>query len=186
MGEKYTSIPEKQIQFMAKQRMYFIGTATSDSRVNISPKGMDSFRVLSPNHVLWLNVTGSGNESAAHLQQNNRMTIMFCSFEKVPLILRLYGKARTILTSDDDWDEYYGHFEPLAGARQIFDVSVDLVHTSCGYGVPLYDFVGQRPTLNKWAEKKGEQGIKDYWQEKNSLSLDDEPIIIAGLDSEQA
>jgi len=180
MGEKYTSIPEKQIAFIAQQKMYFVGTATADSRVNISPKGMDSFKVLSPNRVLWLNVTGSGNESAAHLQQSNRMTIMFCSFEKVPLILRLYGKARMILTSDDDWDEMYALFEPLAGARQIFDVSIDLVHTSCGYGVPLYDFVGERQTLKKWAEKKGEAGIRDYWQEKNSMSLDDMPIPIAG------
>jgi len=179
MGEKYTSIPEKQLEFIRQQHMYFVGTATADSRVNISPKGMDSFVVLNKNRVLWLNVTGSGNESAAHLQQDDRMTIMFCSFEKVPLILRLYGQARIILTSDDDWDEYYKLFQPLAGARQIFDVSVDLVHTSCGYGVPLYDFVAERPTLNTWAEKKGEQGIKDYWQDKNSLSLDAEPIPIA-------
>ncbi len=179
MGEKYTSIPEKQLAFIAQQKMYFVGTATVDSRVNISPKGMDSLVVLNENRVLWLNVTGSGNESAAHLQDNDRMTIMFCSFEKVPLILRLYGKARMILTSDDNWDEYYSHFKPLAGARQIFDVSVDLVHTSCGYGVPLYDFVGERPTLNTWAEKKGKQGIKDYWQDKNSISLDGAPIPIA-------
>jgi len=179
MGEKYSEIPGKQLKFIAQQKMYFVATATADSRVNISPKGMDSLVVLHSNRVLWLNVTGSGNESAAHLQQNDRMTIMFCSFDKVPLILRLYGKARMILTSDKDWDEYYAHFEPLAGARQIFDMSVDLVHTSCGYGVPLYDFVSERPTLNKWAEKKGEQGIKDYWQDKNSSSLDGAPIPIA-------
>jgi len=179
MGEKYTSIPDKQVEFIKQQKMYFVGTATADSRVNISPKGMDSFVVLNENRVLWLNVTGSGNESAAHVQKNDRMTIMFCSFEKVPLILRLYGKSRMILTSDDDWDEYYSHFKALPGARQIFDVSIDLVHTSCGYGVPLYDFVGERPTLNKWAEKKGEQGIKNYWQDKNSISLDGAPIPIA-------
>jgi len=179
MGEKYMSIPERQLAFIEQQKMYFIGTATDDSRVNISPKGMDSFVVANPNRVLWLNVTGSGNESAAHLQKNERMTIMFCSFEKVPLILRLYGKARMILTSDDDWDELYALFEPIAGARQIFDVSIDLVHTSCGYGVPLYDFVSERKTLKNWAEKKGDAGIHDYWQEKNSLSLDDEVIPIA-------
>jgi len=135
--------------------------------------------VLNPNRVLWLNVTGSGNESAAHLQKNNRMTIMFCSFDKTPLILRLYGHARTILTSDAEWHDMYQHFEPLTGARQIFDMSVDLVHTSCGYGVPLYDFVGERQTLKKWAEKKGEHGIQDYWQDVNRVSLDGEPIPIA-------
>ena len=182
MGEKYASIPEKQMAFIAQQKMYFVGTATADSRVNISPKGMDSFVVVNPNRVLWLNVTGSGNESAAHLQENNRMTIMFCSFEKVPLILRLYGQARMVLTGDDDWDELYALFEPIAGARQIFDVSIDLVHTSCGYGVPLYDFVGERPTLKKWAEKKGDNGIRDYWVDKNSVSLDGESIPLGKMD----
>ncbi|MDQ6956444.1 MAG: pyridoxamine 5'-phosphate oxidase family protein [Mariprofundaceae bacterium] len=182
MGEKYTSIPDKQLEFIKQQKMYFVGTATADSRINISPKGMDSFVVLNANRVLWLNVTGSGNESAAHLQKNDRMTIMFCSFEKVPLILRLYGHARMVLTGDDDWDELYSLFEPIAGARQIFDVSVDLVHTSCGYGVPLYDFVGERQTLKKWAEKKGDDGIRDYWLDKNAISLDDETIPLGKMD----
>jgi len=186
MGEKYTEIPQKQLEFIAQQKMYFIGTATADSRINISPKGMDSLVVTNPKRVVWLNVTGSGNESAAHLQQSSRMTVMFCSFEKVPLILRLYGQARMLLTSDADWDEMYALFEPIAGARQIFDVSVDLVQTSCGYAVPLYDFVSERPTLKTWAEKKGEQGIHDYWQHKNSVSLDGEPIPIADLNSNQS
>ncbi len=178
MGEKYSAIPDKQLEFIKQQKMYFVGTATADSRVNISPKGMDSLRVLTPNRVIWLNVTGSGNESAAHLQENTRMTLMFCSFDKTPLILRLYGQARMILTDDAEWDMLYSSFKPLPGARQIFDVSVDLVHTSCGYGVPLYDFVGERQTLKKWAEHKGDEGIRDYWKAKNSISLDAKPIPI--------
>jgi len=178
MGEKYETIPEKQIEFIKKQHIYFVATATADSRINISPKRMDSLVVLNSNRVLWLNVTGSGNETAAHLQEDDRMTIMFCSFDKVPLILRLYGRARMILTSDDKWGELYSHFKPLLGARQIFDMHVDLAHTSCGYGVPLYNFSGDRPTLGKWAEKKGDAGIRDYWGEKNSISLDGEPIPI--------
>jgi len=107
---------------------------------------------------------------------------MFCAFEGSPLILRLYGHARMILTSDEQWDELYAHFDPLPGARQIFDMSVDLVHTSCGFGVPLYDFAGERPVLNRWAEKKGRAGIRDYWRDKNSISLDGETIPIADDD----
>ncbi len=178
MGEKFASINEKHAAFIRKQQMYFVATATADSRINLSPKGMDSLRILAPDRVIWLNLTGSGNETAAHLQTDSRMTIMFCAFEGPPLILRLYGVARMVLPSDEAWDELYAHFEPQPGARQIFDLSVDLVHTSCGFGVPLYDFIGQRPVLNRWAEKKGEAGIRDYWREKNSISLDGEPIPI--------
>jgi len=185
MGEKYLEIPERQIEFIGKQRMFFVGTATADGKINISPKGMDSLRILSPNRVLWLNVTGSGNETAAHLQSSDRMTIMFCAFEGAPLILRLYGQAKMILPSDAAWPELYGLFEPLPGARQIFDLNIDLVHTSCGFGVPLYDFVGDRSQLNAWAESKGEDGIASYWQEKNTVSLDGEAIPIVGSEHEQ-
>ncbi|MDQ7001079.1 MAG: pyridoxamine 5'-phosphate oxidase family protein [Ghiorsea sp.] len=178
MGKKFPEIEDKQIEFIKEQQMFFVGSATADSRINISPKGMDSLRVLDKNRVVWLNVTGSGNETAAHLQSDNRMTIMFCAFAGNPKILRLYGTAKTILPNDDVWDDLYALFEPLPGARQIFDMDVDLVHTSCGFGVPLFDFVGDRAMLNHWAEKKGEQGIEDYWQEKNSVSLDGVPIRI--------
>jgi len=176
MGEKFTEISDRHAKFMAAQQIYFVGSATADSRINLSPKGMDSFRVLSPNRVLWLNVTGSGNETAAHLQRDDRMTLMFCSFSKVPMILRLYGTAKMMLTSDEAWAEHYALFKPLAGARQIFDMHVDLVHTSCGYGVPYFDFVGQRDTLKQWADNKGEVGIRQYWQDKNTVSLDGETI----------
>lgn len=179
MGEKYTALTERHIAFIAKQNMFFVGTATADSRINISPKGMDSLRVLNPNRVLWLNVTGSGNESAAHVQSHDRMTIMFCAFEGKPKILRLYGTAKTIHVGDEDWDDLYGLFEPLPGARQIFDMHVDLVHTSCGFGVPLYDFVADREMLNEWAVRKERTiGIEQYWQDKNAVSLDGESIYI--------
>jgi len=178
MGEKFTAINDRHRDFIARQQMFFVATATADSRINLSPKGLNSLRVLGPNRVIWLNLTGSGNETAAHLAQDGRMTVMFCAFEGPPLILRLYGHARILLTSDDGWDECYAHFDPLPGARQIVDMDVDLVHTSCGFGVPLYDFAGQRPLLNRWAEKKGDAGIRDYWRDKNSISLDGEPIPI--------
>ncbi len=182
MGEKYTAINDRHSDFIARQQMFFVATATHESRINLSPKGLNSLRILGPNRVAWLNLTGSGNETAAHLLQDNRMTVMFCAFEGPPLILRLYGNARMVLTTDAEWNALYTHFDPLPGARHIFDLDVDLVHTSCGFGVPLYDFVGERPVLNRWAEKKGEVGIRNYWREKNSISLDGEPISIADND----
>jgi len=182
MGEKYTAINERHSAFIGKQQIFFVATATADSRINLSPKGLDSLRLLGDKRVIWLNLTGSGNETAAHLQSDSRMTIMFCAFDGPPLILRLYGTARMILPSDDAWGELYAHFDPLPGARQIFDMEVDLVHTSCGFGVPLYDFTGERPLLNRWAEKKGEDGIRNYWREKNAISLDDEAIPISDDD----
>ncbi len=179
MGEKYAALNDRHSTFIAKQQMFFVATTADESRINLSPKGLDSLRILGANRVIWLNLTGSGNETAAHLPHDDRMTIMFCAFEGPPLILRLYGHARMVLTSDDAWGALYAHFDPLPGARQIFDMAVDMVHTSCGFGVPLYDFTGERPLLNRWAEKKGEAGIHDYWREKNSISLDGEAIPIA-------
>jgi len=176
MGKKYPEIEAKQIEFIQQQHIFFVGSATADSRINISPKGMDSLRVLGKNRVVWLNVTGSGNETAAHMQSNNRMTMMFCAFEGSPKILRLYGHATVIYPGQPEWDELYALFKPLPGARQLFDVHVDLVQTSCGFGVPLYDFIGDRDTLNEWAIRKGEAGVRTYWQERNNISLDGEPI----------
>ena len=126
MGKKFPEIEDKQLQFINEQKMFFVGSATADSRINISPKGMDSFRVMDKNRVVWLNVTGSGNETAAHMQRDNRMTIMFCAFEGKPKILRLYGTAQTIHVDDAAWDDCYALFDPLPGARQIFDMHVAL------------------------------------------------------------
>lgn len=178
MGERHAGLTEKHIRFIAEQRMFFVGTAAADGRVNVSPKGLDSFRVLDSNRVAWLNVTGSGNETSAHVQQMPRMTLMFCSFEGSPLILRLYGTARVIHRNDAEWAGLSALFEPLPGARQIFDVALDLVQTSCGMAVPLYACEGDRTALDEWALKKGEEGLKRYWAEKNQLSLDGLPTRI--------
>lgn len=172
MGQRYTELSDKLAQFIADQKLFFVGTATTDSSVNISPKGMDSLRVLGKNRVVWLNVTGSGNETAAHVQQNPRMTLMFCDFNGAPMILRLYGKANVIHQKDAEWDALFALFDPLPGARQIFDLSVELVQTSCGMAVPYFNYVGEREQLNNWALKKGQSGLKQYWQEKNQISLD--------------
>ena len=178
MGQRFGALSEKHISFIAEQRIFFVGTATADSRVNVSPKGMDSFRVLGANRVAWLNVTGSGNETAAHVQQLPRMTIMFCAFDGDPLILRLYGQARAIHQGDAEWEQLFPLFSPLPGARQIFDVAIDLVQTSCGFGVPFFDYVGERETLSDWAVKKGDEGIRQYWADRNQTSLDDIPTHI--------
>jgi hypothetical protein len=178
MGQSYQEISENHRQFIEKQKIFFVGTATSDSRVSVSPKGMDTLCVLGSNRVVWLNLTGSGNETSAHVQLNPRMTIMFCSFEGAPLILRLYGLARVFHHNDAEWEALSSLFEPIPGARQIFDMEVDLVQTSCGFGVPYYSYAGERDALNDWAVKKGDDGLKKYWEDKNQASIDQIPTNI--------
>ncbi len=172
MGQQFKALNQQHIDFITKQQMFFVGTAAATGKVNISPKGMDSFRVLDSNRVVWLNVTGSGNETAAHVQQVPRMTIMFAAFEGNPMILRLYGQAEAVHKNDSKWPELSKLFPELPGSRQIFEVKLDLVQTSCGMSVPFYDFVEQRDQLNSWAEKQGTAGIDKYWQKKNQHSLD--------------
>lgn len=178
MAQMYGELSERHAEFVQAQKMYFVGTATADSRINVSPKGMDSLRIINPKRVAWLNVTGSGNETSAHVQADARMTVMFCAFEGAPLILRLYGKARVVHPGDADWNALYALFKPLPGARQIFDLAIDRVQTSCGMGVPLYDYKNQRGQLEPWAEKKGEAGLHDYWALKNQTSIDGLPTHI--------
>jgi hypothetical protein len=178
MGKQTNALSEPLLAFIAAQKIFFVGTATADSRVNVSPKGMDAFRVLSNQRVLWLNLTGSGNETAAHVQQDPRMTVMFCAFEGAPLILRLYGNARVIHQNDAQWQELFAPFDPLPGARQIFDLAIDLVQTSCGMGVPYFSYTGERPALADWATTKGDAGLRQYWEDKNQLSIDNIPTHI--------
>ncbi len=167
--------------FIQKQRVFFVATAGPSGRVNLSPKGMDTCRVLDPGRIIWLNVTGSGNETAAHLLQNSRMTLMFCAFEGSPMILRVYGQAKTILPGHPIWENLYASFPALPGARQIFDLEIDLVQTSCGMGVPSFDFQSERTALNEWAQKKGADGLQQYWLSRNQASLDgnEAPIPIS-------
>ncbi len=178
MGKTFTEIKELHQIFIENQKMFFVSTAPRKGRINLSPKGMDSFRVEGPNRVVWLNLTGSANETAAHLIEDRRMTVMFCSFEQDPMILRLYGQARAVHPRDEEWHELLSLFPKQAGVRQVIEMDVDLVHTSCGYGVPLYEYQGERSLLNDWLEKKGEDGIRDYWESKNSVSLDGKPTGI--------
>lgn len=178
MGQQYSEIPDRVIDFINDQKIFFVGTATSDSRISISPKGMDSFRIIDKSRVVWLNLTGSGNETSAHIQENNRMTIMFSAFEGNPLILRLYGNAKVIHKNDKEWNALYSLFPEMTGARQIFDLNIDLIQTSCGTGVPYFDYVKDREQHKNWSINQGEDGIKKYWEKKNQKSLDGRPTNI--------
>jgi hypothetical protein len=175
MGKRYPELLESHQTFIAAQPLFFVATAAPEGRVNVSPKGMDSLRVLSPTRIVWRSVTGSGNETAAHLLESPRMTLMWCAFEGRPLILRAYGEARAVYPGDPDWDALITHFPALPGTRSLFDVRVDLVQTSCGMAVPYFDYAGDRDDLNRWAENKGEDGLRRYRQEKNAVSLDGKP-----------
>ncbi|MBL8297378.1 MAG: pyridoxamine 5'-phosphate oxidase family protein [Rhodanobacteraceae bacterium] len=172
MGKRFDAMSDSHKQLIAEQKLFFVATAPDEGRINLSPKGMDSFRVIDNNTVAWLNVTGSGNETAAHVAENGRMTVMFCAFAGKPVILRLYGHAQVIHQRDSEWKHLFALFEPLAGARQIFVLNVELVQSSCGMAVPYFDYAGERELLKDWATKKGESGIQDYWRDRNQHSLD--------------
>lgn len=178
MAEKFNTLKKRHIKFIEAQHLYFVSTAGAEGLINLSPKGMDSFRVISKSEICWLNLTGSGNETAAHVAENKRMTVMFCSFEKKPLILRLYGESKVFHPWDSQWSDYIPLFPEQLGARQIFTLNLGLVQTSCGFGVPYYQYQNERPTLNTWARKKGSQGVEQYWKEINETSLDGKPTGI--------
>jgi hypothetical protein len=178
MGKRYPNLQPDQITFIGDQHIFFAATAAPGARVNLSPKGMDCLRVLSPSRLLWLNLTGSGNETAAHLALDPRITVMWCSFTIKPLILRAYGTARAIHRTDDDWADLAGHLPDQPGARQIIDLSIDLVQSSCGFAVPFMDFREDRPVLKTWAEGKGADGLRNYWDERNRQTIDGLPTGI--------
>lgn len=180
MGKFTNSISEAHKDFIAKQHMYFVASAplSKEGHVNLSPKGLDSFRVLSDNKVAYLDVISSGNETSAHLLENGRMTIMFCSFDKTPNILRLYGKGEAILPGSIKWNEYASFFDVYPSTRQIIVAEIDLVQTSCGFGVPMFDFIGQRDIHFEWAEKKGSEKLSQYIDDNNLISLDGLPTLL--------
>ena len=178
MAKQLSQISTSIKNFIEAQKMFFVGTADVDGRINVSPKGLDTIKVLDSNRVIWLNLTGSGNETAAHILAKNRMTIMFCSFTEQPLILRLYGTAQIYHHTDEAFQGLAHHFPTYSGKRQIFDMHVEMVQTSCGFAVPLYEFKGERDTLNKWADKKTEEELVAYWEKKNTVSIDGKPTGI--------
>jgi hypothetical protein len=178
MAKDFPALTAHHRQFIATQHMFFTASAAAGTRINISPRSTDMLRVLGDNSVLYLDRTGSGNETAAHLLADGRLTIMFCAVEGPPLILRLYGQGTVLARGGDAYAallaaEYDGT-EPL-GARQMVRLDFDLVKTSCGYGVPLFDYREERETMDRWAEAKGPDGIVAYRTEKNLTSIDGLP-----------
>ena len=172
MARFYPALEAKHRVFIAAQKLFFTASGTPGSRINLSPKGMDSLRVIDEQHIAYLDLTGSGNETAAHLKHDGRMTMMWCSFDTDPLILRVYGRGRAVRRQDAEWGELRRHFAALPGERQLIVLDIESVQTSCGYAVPIYTYAGERDTLARWAEKKGAVGLLDYWREKNQLSID--------------
>ncbi len=172
MARFYPALEDKHRSFIAAQKLFFTATAPSGARINLSPKGMDSLRIIDAQCVAYLDLTGSGNETGAHLKHDGRMTMMFCSFDADPLILRLYGHGRVIRRQDSGWAEWRPHFVSLPTERQIIVLDIESVQTSCGYAVPQYAYRGEREVLMRWAEKKGTLGLLDYWREKNQISID--------------
>jgi hypothetical protein len=179
MGKRFPGLEPDQIAFIAAQKVFFVSTAPlPGGRVNLSPKGMDTLRVLSPHRILWLNLTGSGNETAPQLAADPRMSLMWMSFDTRPLILRAYGTARAVHHGDADWLALSALLPAEPGARQVIDMTVDLVQTSCGYAVPLAEPPRDRTVLRNWAETKGAEGLKAYWADRNARTIDDAPTGI--------
>jgi hypothetical protein len=181
MGKFHEAILPAHQAFIEKQHMFFVCTAplAADGRINISPKGLDTFRVVTDHQVAYLDFIGSGNETSAHTLENGRITFMFCAYQGPPNILRLYGKGRTVLPTDAEWSTYAPLFDHYPNTRQIIVADIDLVGTSCGYGVPLYEHTGERSIMFDWADKKGQDGMQAYIQEKNLKSLDGLPTDYA-------
>ncbi len=172
MGQQFSELSDQHSKFISEQKIYFVGTAAETGSVNVSPKGGDSLRIINSKKIAWLNLTGSGNESASHVLQSPRMTLMFCAFEGKPLILRAYGKARVLHQKDKEWNEYSSLFPASIATRQIFVLDINLVQSSCGMSVPYYSYDDDRDDLAKWSEKQGLEGIEKYWLKKNQKSID--------------
>ena len=180
MAKFYDSILDQHREFIAKQKMFFVASAplSPDGHVNLSPKGSDSFRVLSDRQVAYMDIIGSGNETSAHLLENGRVTFMFCAFEGPPNILRLYGRGRTILPDHNEWKNLAKHFQLRLVTRQIIVADIEKVQTSCGFSVPLYEHMGERDHAEKWALNKGADGLEAYKAEKNRVSIDGLPTAL--------
>ena len=180
MAKLYDAITDDLAAFIQAQPLFFVASAPLDAQghVNLSPKGLDCFTVLGPQQVAYLDLTGSGNETSAHLAENGRITFMFCAFAGPPNILRLYGRGRAVLPGAPEWSALAARFPEYPGVRQIVVADISRVQTSCGFGVPLMDLVGQRDTALRWAEAKGAAGLDAYRRDKNVTSIDGLPTAL--------
>lgn len=172
MARFYDQITPELRAFIERQLVFFTASAAAEGRINLSPKGADTLRVLDERTIAYLDLTGSGNETAAHLKHDGRLTIMLCSFDQKPMILRLYGRGRVVLERDDGWESLRGHFAQLPGTRQIVVLDVESLQTSCGFGVPIAAEMTERPKMREWCEAKGEEGLAEYRRRNNAVSID--------------
>ncbi len=181
MGRSYDKITEAVANWITEQQMFFVATAPADGgHINVSPKGLDTLRISGPNTVEYLDLTGSGAETIAHLRDNGRVTMMFCAFEGPPRIVRLYGQGTYIAATDDGFAAAAAPFGDQHGARSVIRIKVDRVADSCGYAVPRYDYVEQRSKLRDWADNRDDDDLLKYWAEKNSKSIDGLPALDPG------
>jgi hypothetical protein len=176
MGKVFDGIDRKLASFITSQRVFFVATAPAgaDGHVNVSPKGFDTLRIVDERTVAYLDLTGSGVETIAHLRENGRITIMLCAFEGPPRIVRLQGRGRVVEPGGPEWDTWRSRFEASRGVRSVIVVALDRISDSCGYGVPLMTYDGERPQMPAWVDHKGEEGIAAYQAEHN-LSVDGLP-----------
>lgn len=172
MADFFDKLEDKHIEFIREQPMFFVATAAEGARINLSPKGMDTFRVIDPSMCAYLDLTGSGNETAAHIKHDGRITFMFNSFGQLPLILRLYGQGRVAEQGSADWQHYARLFPEMHGARQLIFMDIDSVQTSCGYAVPKMEVIEERQMLTTWAERKSDAELDAYRQKNNMTSID--------------
>jgi hypothetical protein len=179
MAKLYDQITDRLAEFIQAQPLFFVASAplAADSHVNLSPKGLDCLRILSPTQVAYLDLTGSGNETSAHIQENGRITLMFCAFEGPPRILRLFGEGHAHPVGSPRFEELVPRFERLPGTRSIITVAIERVQTSCGYSIPFMDYRDERPTLQQWAERRGDDGLRQYWADRNVASIDGLPAL---------
>lgn len=178
MAKRHLQLEPHHRRFIADQHVFFTASAAPTGRVNVSPRSIDLFRLLTDRAAVYLDRTGSGNETAAHLAIDPRLTIMFCAFDGPPLVMKLYGRGRVLHRDSEEFGALLrDRFEGAAplGARQMIRLDIDLVQTSCGYGVPLFEYQAERSQINAWAQAKGPDGIEAYWHEKNTVSMDGFP-----------
>ncbi len=172
MANFFEELNEDMIDFISKQQMFFVATAPKEGRINLSPKGLSGLKIGSNNKLLWLNYFGSGNETAAHLLEDGRMTLMMCAYEGDPKILRIYAQVNVIQEKDEQWAEYIGEFDDTKGARQVFELNIESVNDSCGWGVPLYEYQGQRTKLTNYYGSSTKEEHMEYMQKNNQVSFD--------------
>ena len=172
MANFFDKLDDNMKEFILKQQIFFVATAPKEGKINLSPKGLDGLKIINNNKLLWLNYFGSGNETAAHLLEDDRMTLMMCAYEGEPKILRIYAKVNVIQEKDAIWNEYISQFENIHGARQVFELNIESINDSCGWGVPLYQYQGQRDKLTNYFDNSTKEDHLAYMKKNNQLSFD--------------